>query len=266
MSRTKPFLSTVVAGLVAFTACGQITWNPPVHVVNVSCCAFSDPGNGGSNVTIIPFMSVVKWVKTDGNDYTVTSGTGPADPAAGQLFNGSLVNPATEYSRLFNAIGTFQYHDSLHPGMTGSVQVIPQAIVIYAGFGCQSSNGNELTFANNSFPTIGNAGFALWFGGALPGAQCWIFMAASLTSSPLAVYPGCEALLNLTSLNAYMAAGLTPTGPMTADAAGMATFPFPIPFTPSLGGLTVAAQGLVFDPGAPLGIVLSNALLIIVGG
>jgi hypothetical protein len=73
---------------------------------------------------------------------------------------------------------------------------------------CQSSNGSELTFANNRFPTIGNSGFALWFGGALPGSQCWIFMAAALT---------------------------------------------------------VAAQGLVFDPGAPSGIVLSKALLIIVG-
>ena len=265
MSRTKAFFCAMMAGVAALSVSGQVTWNPPVHVVNVSCCAFSDPGNGGSNLTIIPFMSIVKWVKTDTNDFTVTSGTGPTDPAAGILFNGSLVNPATEYARFFNAIGTFQYFDSLHPGMTGTIQVIPQAVVIYTGFGCQSSNGSELTFANNSFPTLGNSGFALWFGGALPGSQCWIFMAASLSSSPLAIYPGCEALLNLASVNAYMAAGVTPTGPMTADAAGMATFPFPIPNAPSLGGFTVAAQGLVFDPGAPSGIVLSNALLIIVG-
>jgi hypothetical protein len=239
-------------------------WNPPVHVVNVSCCAFSD-STSGTSVTIVPGNTIVRWALNDAASYTVTSGTGPADPAAGVLFNGSLGGSNAVYERLFNVVGTYPYFCSLHPGMTGLIHVLPQAAVIYVFGGCLSSTGASLSLWNSGPPAVGNAAFALGFSGAVPGGQCWIFMAATFAASPLTVAPGCEALLDLGSLGTYLQAGVTPTGPATANVSGTASFPFPIPLIPSLGGMTVAAQGLVFDPGAPAGTVLSNALFIVVG-
>jgi len=236
------------------------------HTVNVFCCAFQDPANGGSNQTIIPVGTTVQWVRTDFFPHTVTNGTGPTDPIAGTIFNGNLAGAATMFSFTFNTVGTFPYFCTFHSvqNMVGTVFVLPAATSTSVGTGCNSSAGT-LVLGTNSLPKVGNATFGFVLSGGPSGAQGFLFLSGAIAATPLAVTPTCLAYLDLVSLQAFMAAGLTPTGPQLLSGAGSTTFTFNIPLIPSLGGATVSGQGLVFDGLAPGGLALSNAVTIVVG-
>lgn len=87
----------------------------------------STPANTSSEISIMnlsfsPSNTTVKkgtqvtWTNNDSTAHTVTadSGTGPS--------SGTL-QPGGKYSFTFNDVGTFKYHCSIHPDMTGSVTV-----------------------------------------------------------------------------------------------------------------------------------------------
>ena len=59
----------------------------------------------------------VTWTNKDSTAHTVTENDGKSGPAS------SDVNPGQTYSFTYNTVGTFQYHCSIHPSMTGSVTV-----------------------------------------------------------------------------------------------------------------------------------------------
>jgi plastocyanin len=59
--------------------------------------------------------TTVTWTNLDSTVHTVTSGTGAFD-------SGALGQNAT-FSYTFNSRGTFNYHCTLHPFMTGKVIV-----------------------------------------------------------------------------------------------------------------------------------------------
>lgn len=58
----------------------------------------------------------VLWTNRDGVNHTVTSNTGT------ELDSPMLSNGET-YQHIFNTNGTFGYHCTVHPGMTGTVSV-----------------------------------------------------------------------------------------------------------------------------------------------
>jgi plastocyanin len=100
----------------------------------VSCSGYSSPTMPGTNdngtpVTImrngasseftpgsvtISAGASVTWTNNDTVAHTATSDSG--------AFNGSIA-PGAKYSYTFPAKGTFPYHCSVHPGMTGTVVV-----------------------------------------------------------------------------------------------------------------------------------------------
>ncbi len=67
----------------------------------------------------VPVNTVVKWSNLDSSTHTVTSTTAPA----GGSFD-AQVNPGASVCLNFTAAGTYNYHCSIHPSMTGTVTVL----------------------------------------------------------------------------------------------------------------------------------------------
>ncbi len=59
--------------------------------------------------------TTVTWTNDDGVDHTVT--------ANDKTFDSSNVSPGQSFSFTFDQSGAFDYHCSIHPGMTGRVTV-----------------------------------------------------------------------------------------------------------------------------------------------
>jgi plastocyanin len=59
----------------------------------------------------------VTWTNQDSTSHTVTENDGKNGPSAPPL------NQGQTYSFTFNEVGTFRYHCSIHPEMTGTVTV-----------------------------------------------------------------------------------------------------------------------------------------------
>ena len=81
---------------------------------------------GGSQVSIVDFAFqpdslVIKrgrgvtWTNTGAKNHTVTSDTG--------LFDSGVLAPGASFAQTFKQSGTFAYHCSIHPSMTGSIKV-----------------------------------------------------------------------------------------------------------------------------------------------
>jgi plastocyanin len=104
---------------VNFTAASALIVQP------VSC-----PPSGATNVSIqnfvfvpatisIPANSVVRWTNNDSATHTVTGTTVPANGA----FDSSNLNNGASVCFQFTAVGTYNYHCSIHSEMTGTVTV-----------------------------------------------------------------------------------------------------------------------------------------------
>lgn len=71
----------------------------------------------------------VTWTNKDTVMHTVTSGTGPSDPAKGKEFDSGLSGPSAltaagkTFSHKFTTAGEFTYFCQVHPTMTGKVKV-----------------------------------------------------------------------------------------------------------------------------------------------
>lgn len=257
----RTIAAALFAAVLALPAFSQ------VHNVNVPCCAFQDPANSNSNVSIVPVGATVQWTRIGPTPHTVTSGTGPADPTSGSLYNGSLGGATTTFTHAFPVLGTFPYYCTFHTTafqtMTGTVWVLPAASATAVGTGCASSAGVPV-LGTNVLPKVGTANFAFTLSGGPAGAPAYLFLAAA-TGPPVAVSPFCSALLDLVSLNAFIQAGITPTPPQALGPGGTTSFTFSIPNDPLLGGVSGAAQALILDGAAPGGFALSNAVAVVVG-
>ncbi len=76
------------------------------------------------SVITVPVNTTVTWINFGSVLHTVT-----ADDSS---FNSEALQTNQNFSRLFNASGTFTYHCSIHPSMTGSV-IVTQEIIPPAG-------------------------------------------------------------------------------------------------------------------------------------
>jgi plastocyanin len=84
---------------------------------------------GGNTITIKNFAfgpstltvktgTVVTWVNNDGATHTIASDAG--SPAA---FSSDPLSPGASFAFTFSKPGTYSYHCSIHPSMTGTVIV-----------------------------------------------------------------------------------------------------------------------------------------------
>jgi plastocyanin len=80
------------------------------NAVSISNFSFSP-----ANITVKKGTTVT-WTNNDSTTHTVTGDTN-GGPKSGDL------NPGKAYSFTFSAAGTFAYHCSIHPDMTGTVTV-----------------------------------------------------------------------------------------------------------------------------------------------
>jgi plastocyanin len=87
--------------------------NSPAQIVN---CTATTPWCFSPNPIRITVGSTVTWTNTTAPTHTSTSNTGVWD-------TGSIGSGQTSSAIAFNTPGTFAYHCSFHPGMTGSVIV-----------------------------------------------------------------------------------------------------------------------------------------------
>ena len=69
----------------------------------------------GTNPLAVPAGTVVIWVNDDSVPHTVTSDS--------NAFDSGNLDPGEAFAYFFNSAGTFPYHCTLHPNMTGSVTV-----------------------------------------------------------------------------------------------------------------------------------------------
>jgi amicyanin len=69
----------------------------------------------GPQVVTVKAGTTVHWTNRDAEAHTVTSDNG--------VFNSPVLQPGTSYSHTFTKPGTYSYHCSIHPFMTGKVVV-----------------------------------------------------------------------------------------------------------------------------------------------
>ena len=101
------FIALAAVQDVEIVACASVTADATVAAVGFS-------GFNPASVTI-NVNQVVKWSNTTGFNHTVTSDTGE--------WTSATLNNNTSVCLRFNVAGTYAYHCSPHPSMTGSVTV-----------------------------------------------------------------------------------------------------------------------------------------------
>lgn len=82
------------------------------NAVDIQNFAFSP-----SDITV-KVGATVTWTNKDSVAHTVTSDNGSVEP-----FDSGNVAQGGVYSHTFNTVGTFTYHCTVHPSMTGKVTV-----------------------------------------------------------------------------------------------------------------------------------------------
>jgi plastocyanin len=124
----------------------------------------------------VPVGNKIVWDNQDTVPHTSTSGTGPSDPNAGQLFDTSIINGGERSSPVelqgVNEGQTIAYHCTIHPYMTAELTI---AAAEQGGGGAQTAGGNE-TGAAQTGATGG--------GGAATGPTINILEGAAVQGSP----------------------------------------------------------------------------------
>lgn len=112
-------LSTIAVLALAVTGASQ-TASTATKAVSIKATAFAP-----KNVTINT-GDAVKWTNSDTKNHQVIANNG--------AFASPTIAPGKTYTRTFNTAGTFNYHDALHPTLTGKIVVkgAPPAVTIGA--------------------------------------------------------------------------------------------------------------------------------------
>jgi plastocyanin len=85
-----------------------------------------------AELVILPAGATVRWVNLDTVEHTVTSDI----PG---LFDSGTLAPGDVFDHPFNTLGTFAYHCSLHPSMTGAVIVTSNVFSLYLPLASQNA-------------------------------------------------------------------------------------------------------------------------------
>ena len=102
---------TILLAAIVFTSCHKSNSSNAVTAASVSIknMAFNP---GSVSVTT---GATVTWTNSDTTIHTVTADDGS--------FNSGNIAVGATYSRAFSSAGTFSYHCTIHPEMTGKVVV-----------------------------------------------------------------------------------------------------------------------------------------------
>lgn len=112
-----PAVCLLIISTMFLISCGKNSGygsssNPPSgsgNTVNIVNMSFSP-----SNLTVVAGTTVT-WTNNDAMDHTATSDTG--------LFDSGNIGGGKSYSQKFSTVGSFPYHCTIHPGMTGKITV-----------------------------------------------------------------------------------------------------------------------------------------------
>lgn len=121
------YLLVIVSTLITLAACSTTTSPAGSTSTPVSTPTTPNtPAASSASITLANFAfspasitvkagTKVTWTNKDSTTHTVTSDTG--------VFNSGNLAPNASFSFTFSNTGTFTYHCSIHPSMTGSIVV-----------------------------------------------------------------------------------------------------------------------------------------------
>src|SRR6476619_747980 len=109
-----PFIAVAALGVGATAAPSAST-----KTVQIKRSAFA------SGTPAIKTGDKVKWVNADTQNHQVVSNNGS--------FVSPILGPGKTYSHVFNAAGTYRYHDGLNPASKGTVKVTGPPPSVTAG-------------------------------------------------------------------------------------------------------------------------------------
>jgi len=123
--------NTTVSGGISGNQTGNSTGNTSTSAPMSESVSLEDNSFVNSTVTI-RVGGTVTWTHNDGQaSHTVTADDGSFDsnagcsPTVGPLPpSGDCMTQGETYSATFATAGTFSYHCKIHPGMTGTVNVV----------------------------------------------------------------------------------------------------------------------------------------------
>lgn len=108
-------------GIVIFGIAAALTAKATVHDISIAGFAFSP-----TSVTITQGDSV-RWTNLDAVNHTSTADTGQSD-----FWDSGLLGTNQSYLRQYNIVGSFGYHCTPHPFMTGTV-IVEQITEVKSG-------------------------------------------------------------------------------------------------------------------------------------
>jgi plastocyanin len=117
MTRFTRLIGVALTAAVLAAGPTAIAWGRPAHTDVATRVKIVDFKFKPGTVTIL-VGTKVKWInKSATTSHTSTSDTG--------VWNSGVLAPGQAFVRKFTSTGTFNYHCSIHPFMTGTVQVNP---------------------------------------------------------------------------------------------------------------------------------------------
>jgi hypothetical protein len=168
------------------------------------------------------------------------------------------------YNRLAGGFNATMCSHTTSTGIKLELTFLPsgQPQVNSYGAGCMGAIGIP-SLATIELPFLGNGNFNLEVAQGATNSFAYLFAALAPANPAVQVGP-CSIHLDLVSMNQLITVGFSPFGPLPTGATGSATFPLPIPATPSLQGQHLFFQAAITDVAAPLGLSLTNAAEVII--
>ncbi|HUW10413.1 MAG TPA: cupredoxin domain-containing protein [Anaerolineae bacterium] len=128
LARILIALAILVSGLASMPAAAaprERSWRkafapaarPDIEEVSIQGFAFV-PGS-----IVVSSGTTVRWTNNDRVQHTVTSDTG--------LFDSDALQPGETFDRSSAAPGTYRYHCTFHPSMTGTIVVASLQLYLY---------------------------------------------------------------------------------------------------------------------------------------
>lgn len=98
----------------------QTNGSSTVHSATVNAVSIENLSFSPAEITVKKGTTVT-WTNNDNVGHTVTQDNGSTTSGPG--LDSKVLNKGENYSATFDTVGTFKYHCSVHPHMTGTVTV-----------------------------------------------------------------------------------------------------------------------------------------------
>lgn len=160
-------------------------------------------------------------------------------------------------------VGPWYYGVPDYANIAGNVSIPAGAIrwnpsVIATGTGC-----GGLTLGSTGQLASGSSSFALQIDGGPASGTTMMFIADDLSPAPQSIAGDCSLWLDSASAMNWIAAGISPVGPLPLNASGSLAIPVALASMASLSGMVIDLQALAPDAMATNGFVLSNAVSLV---